>query len=72
MMNLSADGLWAAAEVQEGGRRMNSAPESKRYPPRHTQTPEAILAPKVIGSDGLSRCQELGGAFAAGLAMAVF
>ena len=30
----------------------------------HAQTPEAIFAPKVIGSDDLSRCEELGAALA--------
>ena len=38
----------------------------------HAQTPEAIFAPKVISSDDLSRCEELGAALAAGLAMGVF
>ena len=38
----------------------------------HAQTPEAILAPKVISSDDLSRCEELGAALAAGLAMGIF
>ena len=38
----------------------------------HAQTPEAIFAPKVIGSKELGRCEELGAAFAAGLAMGVF
>ena len=33
----------------------------------HAQTPEAIFAPKVIGSDDLGRCEELGVALAAGL-----
>ncbi len=33
----------------------------------HAQTPEAIFAPKVIGSDDLGRCEELGAALAAGL-----
>jgi multimeric flavodoxin WrbA len=36
------------------------------------QTPEAILAPKVISDADLLRCQELGRAVAAGLAMGVF
>ncbi|WP_374570813.1 flavodoxin family protein [Phenylobacterium sp.] len=36
------------------------------------QTPEAILAPKTIGQDDLSRCAELGAALAAGLALGVF
>ena len=38
----------------------------------HAQTPEAIFAPKVIGSDDLSRCEELGAALAAELSMGVF
>jgi NAD(P)H-dependent FMN reductase len=38
----------------------------------HAQTPEAILAPKVIGEADLTRCQELGATLAAGLAMGVF
>lgn len=36
------------------------------------QTPEAILAPKLIGSEALTRCAELGLSLAAGLAMGVF
>jgi multimeric flavodoxin WrbA len=36
------------------------------------QTPEAILAPKVIGPEDLARCEELGAALAAGLAAGVF
>jgi multimeric flavodoxin WrbA len=38
----------------------------------HAQAPEAIFAPKVISSDDLSRCEELGAALASGLAMGVF
>jgi multimeric flavodoxin WrbA len=38
----------------------------------HAQTPEAILAPKRIGSSDLNRCAELGAAFAAGLATGIF
>jgi multimeric flavodoxin WrbA len=36
------------------------------------QTPERILAPKVIGQADLDRCAELGAALAAGLALGVF
>ena len=36
------------------------------------QTPEAILAPKTIADAELTRCAELGGAMAAGLALGVF
>ena len=38
----------------------------------HAQTPEAILAPKAIGTDDLKRCEEAGAAMAAGLALGVF
>jgi len=38
----------------------------------HAQTPEAILAPKTIPADELRRCEETGGAVAAGLALGVF
>jgi multimeric flavodoxin WrbA len=36
------------------------------------QTPEAILAPKVIGAGDLARCRELGAALAVGLAAGIF
>ncbi len=36
------------------------------------QTPEAILAPKIIPPGDLARCAELGAMMAAGLAMGVF
>jgi len=38
----------------------------------HAQTPEAILAPKTIGPEDLRRCEEIGQALAAGLALGVF
>jgi multimeric flavodoxin WrbA len=38
----------------------------------HAQTPEAILAPKAIGHQDLGRCEELGAALAAGLAIGIF
>lgn len=38
----------------------------------HAQTPEAILAPKQIGTDDLERCRALGQALAAGVALGVF
>jgi NAD(P)H-dependent FMN reductase len=38
----------------------------------NAQTPEAILAPKIIPPAALARCEELGAALAAGLAMGVF
>jgi multimeric flavodoxin WrbA len=36
------------------------------------ETPEAILAPKAIGAADLARCEELGAALAAGLALGIF
>jgi multimeric flavodoxin WrbA len=38
----------------------------------HAQTPEAILAPKTIGTEDLQRCEETGAALAAGLALGIF
>ena len=36
------------------------------------QTPEAILAAKIVGSDDLRRCQELGHTFSEGLKLGIF
>ena len=38
----------------------------------HAQTPERILAPKVIAPEDLERCRELGAQLAAGLAMGIY
>ena len=38
----------------------------------HAQTPEAILAPKVIAANDLEKCRTLGATLAAGLAMGAF
>ena len=38
----------------------------------HAQTPEKILARKIICADDLQRCEEVGAALAAGLALGVF
>ena len=38
----------------------------------HAQTPEAILAPKIIPEADLAQCRELGATLAAGLAMGIF
>lgn len=38
----------------------------------HAQTPQAILAEKVISEDDLNRCREIGATLGAGLAMGVF
>jgi NAD(P)H-dependent FMN reductase len=38
----------------------------------YAQTPEAILAPKTIGVEDVRRCEDIGAAIGAGLAMGVF
>jgi multimeric flavodoxin WrbA len=38
----------------------------------HAQTPEAILAPKLIGQEDIMRCEELGAGLAAGLGMGIY
>jgi multimeric flavodoxin WrbA len=38
----------------------------------HAQTPEAILAPKTISAEDLRRCEEIGAAIGAGLALGIF
>jgi len=38
----------------------------------HADTPEAILAPKVIGPEDLEACRDLGHALGAGLVMGIF
>ena len=38
----------------------------------HAQSPEAILAPKVIGGEELERCREIGASLGAWLAMGIF
>ena len=38
----------------------------------HAQAPAAILSPKSLQSDDLTRCEEMGQAFATGLSLSVF
>ena len=38
----------------------------------HAQTPEKILAPKIVADEALRRCEDTGAALAAGLALGVF
>ena len=38
----------------------------------YAQTPEAILAPKTIAAADLERCEQVGGALAAGLALGIY
>lgn len=38
----------------------------------HSQTPEAILAPKQIGAHDLQRCEEIGATLATGLVLGIY
>jgi multimeric flavodoxin WrbA len=38
----------------------------------HAQTPEAIMAPKVIAADNVARCHDIGSALAMGMAAGIF
>ena len=38
----------------------------------HAQTPEAILAPKILAAPDIARCRDTGAAFAAGLDAGIF
>jgi NAD(P)H-dependent FMN reductase len=38
----------------------------------HAQTPEQILAPKIIGAEDLERCKEIGSTIAAGLSLGIY
>ncbi len=68
-----SDGTNAARQVARiaTGWRLNAVAEPLIVC-THAQTPEAILAPKVIGADELARCKEAGAAIAAGLALGIF
>ncbi len=68
-----SDGRNAARQIERicTGWRLRAVAEPLVVRTR-AQTPEAILAPKAIGADDLARCEELGAALAAGLAMGIF
>jgi multimeric flavodoxin WrbA len=68
-----SDGQNAARQIQRiaTGWRLRAVAEPLIVR-THAQTPEAILAPKVIGPDDLGRCEELGAALALGLSMGIF
>ena len=68
-----SDGRNAARQIERicTGWRLRAVAEPLIVCTR-AQTPEAILAPKVIGADDLGRCEELGATLAAGLAMGIF
>jgi multimeric flavodoxin WrbA len=68
-----SDGMnaaWQAARIATGWRLRSVA--EPLIVCTHAQTPEAILAPKVIAANDLDRCRVLGATLAAGLAMGVF
>ena len=68
-----SDGRNAARQIERTctGWRLRAVAEPLIVCTR-AQTPEAILAPKVIGAGDLARCEEVGAALAAGLAMGIF
>jgi multimeric flavodoxin WrbA len=68
-----SDGTNAVRQVERiaAGWRLRKAAEAIIVC-THAQTPQRILAPKIIAPDDLRRCEELGAALAAGLALGVF
>jgi multimeric flavodoxin WrbA len=73
MVCAGSDGTGAARQVARiaTGWRLRAVAEPLLVCTR-AQTPEAILARKTIGAEDLARCEELGAALAAGLALGVF
>lgn len=73
MVCAGSDGSSAARQIERiatGWRLKQAAPPLIVC--THAQTPEAILAPKVLAPEDLARCRELGQALAVGLGMGVF
>ena len=73
MICAGSDGAGAARQIE----RIATGWRLKAVAPAlivctHAQTPEAILAPKIISPDDLRRCEELGAALASGLMLGVF
>jgi multimeric flavodoxin WrbA len=73
MVCAGSDGSGAARQIE----RICSGWRLKAVAPAlivctHAQTPEAILAPKIIDAAQLQRCHQLGAAMAAGLALGVY
>ena len=68
-----SDGRNAARQIERicTGWRLRAVAEPLIVCTR-AQTPEAILAPKTIAADDLTRCEELGATLAAGMAMGIF
>jgi multimeric flavodoxin WrbA len=73
MVCAGSDGQGAARQIERiatGWRLKSVAPALIVC--THAQTPEAILARKVIAPAELQRCEELGAALASGLVLGVF
>ena len=68
-----SDGEYAARQIKRivTGWRLRAIAEPLIVCTR-AQTPETILAPKMIGPADLDRCAELGTALAAGMAAGIF
>ncbi len=68
-----SDGQGAARQVMRiaTGWRLKAVAEPLIVCTR-AQTPEAILAPKILAADDLDRCTEVGAALAAGLALGIY
>lgn len=73
IISAGSDGTGAArqlARIATGWRLREAAEPLIVVTP--AQTPEAILAPKVVAADRLAQARELGAALAAGLAMGIW
>lgn len=68
-----SDGESAARQIQRigAGWRLKAIVEPTIVC-TYAQTPEAILAPKTIGTFDLNRCQEIGATIAAGLTLGIY
>jgi multimeric flavodoxin WrbA len=73
MICAGSDGTGAARQIERivTGWRLRAIAEPLIIC-THAQTPEAILAPKVLSAQHLKPCRELGAAFASGLAQGIF
>jgi NAD(P)H-dependent FMN reductase len=73
MICAGSDGTGAARQIERivTGWRLRAIAEPLIIC-THAQTPEAILAPKILSDQQLKPCRELGAAFASGLAQGIF
>ena len=63
------DGARIVRAIQQIGRQIT---DLKHIVITHAQTPEKILAPKIIAAEDLAHCEETGAALAAGLEAGIF